>query len=965
MSLIDFIFSEFGNFPKRRLGVAGVVFVFFCNFGWVSAQTPTATVPSNALNFNGQRAQGVEVAEPVVSPFNVESALTIEAWVNVSAWSKRLQAIVTKGEAWGIVRADDQSRISFRTTSSGGGGVHDLVSTTIFPLGQWTHVAAVWTGTRKQLYTNGVLVADEAYAGGITSTNFPVAIGSNSQNADRTLQGVVDSVRIWSLARTEEELKALQFEYLRGGETGLIGDWRFNELSGMVTLDSSAGGRNGSLVVGKPTGSIGILPQRVNGLNLNPPSNGAFALYLNNRTTQYSSGPGVIPVASLQSVELPLPNPPQSFNFPHGLSAEFWIKPQAVPLSGQATLLTKGTSAWEVSYRDTGKIIFFTAGVQSTVPGGNVNELVSKTRVEPQVWTHVAVVFDAAGLEKRIYINGVLDIATPVLGTLGVSAQPVTFGLQPGTASPSNAFYGAVDEIRLWRYVRTPLEVFENHRLHVNGSEPGLAGVWSFDEAVGLSAAETSGRAVAGVLSTNMSSVNRVEGIELGIPRLASYTLDLDGETQFLSVADHTSLNDFTNLTLEAWIKPKAPKAPGFMMIVSKGENGYGMALDADRHVRFMINAIPANALKSTGKVPLDEWSHVAVVVNGAAGTTTFYINGKPSGVSASAAIPNSEGSLCIGKVGGTVLSGFFHGGIDEVRVWNTVRTPSEILLLAFNELPGTTSGLSGHWSFTEGSGNTVVDRAGSKTATITGTSDGIWQPGPLFPLSPSLPPGLNFAQNKFAVGLWVGEVVLTKVNEVQKAVNGSAEEVSPTGREATLRILLHVDASGQVRLLKDVIVMQTQAQGVPLPPAKPVLVTDPAQIYNYEGVVKRGGKLVGLRYSTVAYDFPGFELTLIGGIGPGVACGGRIDIDKNAPTNPFRHKYHPDHGQGFDIIRVFSLAFEGAPADPLKAAPGYGVDRITGIYRESIAGLHKITLKTEGAVTLNRISTVPSLNAP
>jgi hypothetical protein len=87
--------------------------------------------------------------------------------------------------------------------------------------------------------------------------------------------------------------------------------------------------------------------------------------------------------------------------------------------------------------------------------------------------------------------------------------------------------------------------------------------------------------------------------------------------------------------------------------------------------------------------------------------------------------------------------------------------------------------------------------------------------------------------------------------------------------------------------------------------------------------------------------------------------------VDKLAPTNPYRHKYHPDHTVGFDLIRVFSLEFTGAQGDPLAAAPAYGVDRITGTYRESIAGLHKITLKTEGTVTLNRISTVANLNTP
>ncbi len=930
------------------------------------AQTPPESLSNEALRFTDERGQGVEAPEVAPSPFNVESALTIEAWVNIQSWTKRFQALVTKGDAWGIVRADNASTIAFRTAVPGqAGAFHDLASTQLFPLGQWTHVAAVWTGTRKQLYVGGELVADVAYAGGIASNNHPVMIGGNAQNPDRTLKGTVDSVRIWSVARTAAQLDQFRAEYLRGSEVGLIADWRFNESGGLAALDSGAGARNAVLLAGKPTSGAGILPERVKGLVLDAPSGGRLAISFNNRTGQYPSSLGLPPVGSLQKVELPPPpSAPAVFDFQQGMTAEFWLKPQAIPSTGLVAVLSKGPAAWEVRYRDTGKITFLTKGVESTVPGGDPEELISKTRVEPREWTHVAVVWDPVARLKSIYINGQLDIATQADGALATSAAVVTIGLQPGAAMPPNAYYGAVDELRLWRYVRAPQEIYDNHALRVNGSEPGLAGVWSFEEAEG-GIAEGSGRAQAGVPTADMSSLNRVDGVDLGEPRLASYTLDLDGETQFLTVADHPSLNGFTSLTLEAWVRPKAPKAPGFMFIVSKGEAGYGMAIDADMHLRYMVNASQLNALKSTGKVTPGEWNHVAVVVDGAAQKTTLYINGKPSGSFNSATIPNSAGALCIGKVGGTLLSGFFHGGIDEVRLWNSVRTPTEILLLAFNELPGATSGLAGHWSFTEGAGGSVADRAGSKTATLSGLTANTWQSGPLFPQTPSLPPGLNLTQNPLAAGLWVGEVTLTRVNEVQKAVNGAAEEVSPTGKEATIRILLHVDAAGQVRLLKDVIVMQTQAQGVPLPPAKPVLVTDPAQIHHYEGVVRRGGKLVGLRYSTVAFDFPGMEMSMIGGIGAGVACGGRIDIDKNAPTNPYRHKFHPDHGQGFDIIRVFSLAFEGASGEPLKAAPGYGVNRISGIYRESIAGLHKITLKTEGSVTLNRISTVPTLNAP
>ena len=935
----------------------------------IGAQTfvpPTATVPLNALQFNGQSAQSVDAPESAPSLFNADKALTVETWVNVSSWTQRFQAIVTKGESWGIVRSDDRATISFRTALPGpAGGYDDLESTISLPLGQWNHIAAVWTGTRKQLFINGTLVADAAFGAGLLANNFSVMIGGNAQFPSRTLQGSVDSVRIWAVARSEAELEQFRLETLRGSEVGLLADWRFNEASGTVALDSSAGQRHGTLRVGKSGGSPLVAPQRVSGLLFAPPSPGELGLYFNNRTSQYPAESGMTPVTAVQQMEITPSVGSGLFDFQQSVTAEFWMKPRAIPSSGSVTIVSGGTSVWEVRYKDTGKLGFYTTNVSSTVPSTDVKELVNKTRIDPGQWTHVAVVWDPVAAEKRIYVNGLLDVSTPVTGTLTNTTMPVTLGLRPGTPFPSDSYYGAVDELRLWRIVRTPAEVFDNHLRQVNGSEPGLSGVWSFTEATGLTAAESSGRSVAGELSAGMSSLNRVDGVALNVPGLESYTLDLDGLTQFVSIADNPTLNGFTSLTLEAWIKPRAPLAPGLMMIVSKGEGGYGLGLDADLYLRYLNSASHLSALKSASKVTADVWNHVAVVVDGVAGTTTFYINGKAAGTHASAAVPNSPGALCIGKIGGALMTNFFHGGIDEVRIWNTARTPTEVLLLAFSELPGTTAGLTGRWSFTEGDGASVADGGGTNNGTVTGVDDDIWQAGPIFPQAPSLPAGLNLVQNPRAAGLWVGEVNLTRVNEVQKAVNGAADAVSPTAKEATIRILLHVDASGQVRLLKDLIVMQTQAEGVPLPPARQVLVTDPSQIHNYQGVVRRGGKLVGLRYSTVAFDFPGFDMTMIGGIGPGVACGGRIDIDKNAPTNPYRHKYHPDHGEGFDIIRVFSLQFDGMPNDPLKAAPGYGVDRITGIYRESIAGLHKITLKTEGAVTLNRVSSVATLNTP
>jgi len=99
----------------------------------------------------------------------------------------------------------------------------------------------------------------------------------------------------------------------------------------------------------------------------------------------------------------------------------------------------------------------------------------------------------------------------------------------------------------------------------------------------------------------------------------------------------------------------------------------------------------------------------------------------------------------------------------------------------------------------------------------------------------------------------------------------------------------------------------------------------------------------------------------------------GRIYLPASHPTNPFRHRRHPDHTRGFDIERLIRLDFDGISGDPLEPA-GYGVERIRGIYREEVFGLHKplgpdpvnqpVGLRTEGRFELNRISLIDTLNS-
>ena len=56
----------------------------------------------------------------------------------------------------------------------------------------------------------------------------------------------------------------------------------------------------------------------------------------------------------------------------------------------------------------------------------------------------------------------------------------------------------------------------------------------------------------------------------------------------------------------------------------------------------------------------------------------------------------------------------FFNGFIDEVRIWDTARTPTEISDNAWNQLTGAESGLVGYWKFNENSGTVATDSSPS-----------------------------------------------------------------------------------------------------------------------------------------------------------------------------------------------------------------------------------------------------------
>lgn len=111
----------------------------------------------------------------------------------------------------------------------------------------------------------------------------------------------------------------------------------------------------------------------------------------------------------------------------------------------------------------------------------------------------------------------------------------------------------------------------------------------------------------------------------------------------------------------------------------------------------------------------------------------------------------------------------------------------------------------------------------------------------------------------------------------------------------------------------------------------------------------------------------PQDSLAMSGGLSAGNSLNGTLYLPALAPTNPFMHRQHPDHTEGYPVTRRISMTIDAA--DPgASGRSGYGVSRLSGTYLEEIFGLHKplgnnLGLRTQGTFTLNRLSFVDSLN--
>ena len=182
--------------------------------------------------------------------------------------------------------------------------------------------------------------------------------------------------------------------------------------------------------------------------------------------------------------------------------------------------------------------------------------------------------------------------------------------------------------------------------------------------------------------------------------------------------------------------------------------------------------------------VQLGVWTHLATTFNGS--QIKLYINGNPAiSKNASLAI-NTTHPLQIGKGEGWLGTQFFFPGkIAEVRVWNVVRTQSDITTTMNQRLVGSETGLVGYWKL-DGTANDSQTNGTANNGTLHG---GNWvsdpdlnladvEPPAPAPVEPSAPPSNGtVASPSSSSGTDPGASTKTNASPQMSGESGSAIE--------------------------------------------------------------------------------------------------------------------------------------------------------------------------------------------
>lgn len=609
---------------------------------------------------------------------------TFSAWVRRAVDTGTAQTIYQSGTQtnywWINISGADKLRFTENS-------IADYDSNYTFTDNKWHHVTVVKngdSGANISFYVDGV-AQGTANVGTVATPSGTKYLGNND-TANRPLAGYIDEVKVYGSVRT---LSQIQADYAAGAANigakqqalltnGLIGYWKMDE----TAANTCPGGVNDSC---------------------DSSGNGADAAWQDNMTT---SSPGKFNVGTV----LDTTNDYATFSQPPGYSPtnatfSIWMK---------ATSVQNNDGIWQITQGSLNTQLFFVGGIVFRVrtAAGNTNQT-SSYSTGTGTWRHV--VGTISPTEARIYLDGVLrETLTPsVAGDTFYIGNSPTFRI-----GANNGFDGNLDEVRYYNRTFSDDEVQTLYEY-----APGPVGYWKLDENTGTTAYDSSGFGNNLTLQADLNEESwqpGIQGSSLYFPDTVNAYADTASNPSSLSMSTRS-------VTMSAWVYRNGASNTDNILCKAQGLGcSYGISLSSNA---VGVRSRGSGGILSTSftyTVPTGSWQYITAIIsdNGTSVDISLYINGNfIQTQNVATRLSNDSGSfrLSLDNSGGP-----FNGKIDEVRIYNYVRTQAQIFedmgaspqpSLAGDILPDPVA----YYSFDEQQGQ-VTNNAGKGGSAINAT---------------------------------------------------------------------------------------------------------------------------------------------------------------------------------------------------------------------------------------------------
>ena len=378
--------------------------------------------------------------------FSQTGSFSVESWVkfsNISSVENSIQTVLAK---WDETSDDRSYRLIIQTDSTGrafpkfqistdgtAANIKTVTGATQIIPQKWYLLQGYYdTGAGAiYIYVNGV---QEGSTGSVGSSitdepsNFYLATTkTGSSTYDHFFSGYIDELRLFSGTRSEG---SLAYSMKRGEPVAKI---RFNDGSGVQTVDSSSFNNRGALI------------------NF-PTNNSQWVQGINNYALQFDGTDDYVDLGSKNSLQLG-----------KAMTISVWIYFSSL---GNYTIVSQPhANGYTFALTSAGEMTFGALGGTTVTSSG--------AAISAAEWTHVAVTYD--GSTVYFYKDGRV-ISSHALSLWSVSNGGVFVGR---AASTPNYFAGKMDDLFIYPYNRSLFEIF----LDVSGGNIRLSKLKSLEPA--------------------------------------------------------------------------------------------------------------------------------------------------------------------------------------------------------------------------------------------------------------------------------------------------------------------------------------------------------------------------------------------------------------------------------------------------------------------------------------------------